>query len=25
MAGDDRDNLIWPMLMLEHWARTWLD
>jgi len=25
MAGDDRDNLLWPMLMLELWARTWLD
>ena len=25
MAGQDRDNLIWPMLMLELWARTWLD
>lgn len=25
MAGDDKDNLIWPMLMLELWARTWLD
>jgi asparagine synthase (glutamine-hydrolysing) len=25
MAGEDRDNLIWPMLMLELWARTWLD
>jgi asparagine synthase (glutamine-hydrolysing) len=24
-AGQDRDNLIWPMLMLELWARTWLD
>ena len=25
MAGEDRDSLIWPMLMLELWARTWLD
>ncbi len=25
MSGHDRDNLIWPMLMLELWARTWLD
>ena len=25
MAGDDKDNLLWPMLMLELWARTWLD
>jgi len=25
MAGEDRDNLLWPMLMLELWARTWLD
>jgi asparagine synthase (glutamine-hydrolysing) len=25
MAGNDRDNLLWPMLMLELWARTWLD
>jgi asparagine synthase (glutamine-hydrolysing) len=25
MSGEDRDNLIWPMLMLELWARTWLD
>jgi asparagine synthase (glutamine-hydrolysing) len=25
MAGKDQDNLIWPMLMLELWARTWLD
>ena len=25
MAGADKDNLIWPMLMLELWARTWLD
>jgi asparagine synthase (glutamine-hydrolysing) len=25
LAGEDKDNLIWPMLMLELWARTWLD
>lgn len=25
MAGNDKDNLLWPMLMLELWARTWLD
>jgi asparagine synthase (glutamine-hydrolysing) len=25
MAGDDKDNLLWPMLMLELWARTWFD
>ena len=25
MAGEDNDNIIWPMLMLELWARTWLD
>lgn len=25
MAGQDRDGLIWPMLMLELWARNWLD
>lgn len=25
MSGQDRDNLIWPMVMLELWARTWLD
>ena len=25
MSGEDKDNLIWPMLMLELWARTWLD
>jgi asparagine synthase (glutamine-hydrolysing) len=24
-AGEDKDNIIWPMLMLELWARTWLD
>ena len=25
MSGQDQDNLIWPMLILELWARTWLD
>ena len=25
MSGRDRDGLIWPMLMLELWARNWLD
>jgi len=25
MAGQDKDNIIWPMVMLELWARTWLD
>jgi asparagine synthase (glutamine-hydrolysing) len=25
MAGKDKDNLLWPILMLELWARTWLD
>jgi len=25
LAGVDKDNLLWPMLMLELWARTWLD
>lgn len=25
MIGQDKDNIIWPMLMLELWARTWLD
>jgi asparagine synthase (glutamine-hydrolysing) len=25
MAGKDQDNVLWPMLMLEIWARTWLD
>lgn len=25
MAGEEKDKLIWPMLMLELWARTWLD
>jgi asparagine synthase (glutamine-hydrolysing) len=25
MAGGDMDNQLWPILMLELWARTWLD
>ena len=25
MASENRDNVIWPILMLELWARTWLD
>jgi len=25
MNGQDRDNLIWPILMIELWARNWLD
>ena len=25
MEGEDKDNLLWPVLMLELWARTWLD
>ena len=25
MSGVDKDSQIWPMLMLELWARTWLD
>ena len=25
LAGQDKDNQLWPMLMLELWARTWLD
>jgi asparagine synthase (glutamine-hydrolysing) len=25
MAGEDQDNVLWPMLMIELWARTWLD
>jgi asparagine synthase (glutamine-hydrolysing) len=25
MAGEDKDNIIWPILMLELWARAWLD
>lgn len=25
MNGEDKDHIIWPMLMLELWARTWLD
>ena len=25
MSGKDQDNLLWPMLVLELWARNWLD
>ena len=25
MLGADKDNILWPILMLELWARTWLD
>jgi len=25
MSGHDRDSILWPMLMLELWARNWLD
>ncbi len=25
MEGQDKDSLLWPMLMLELWAKTWLD
>jgi asparagine synthase (glutamine-hydrolysing) len=25
MNGIDKDNVIWPMLMLELWTRTWVD
>ena len=25
MSGIDKDNVIWPILMLELWARTWVD
>jgi asparagine synthase (glutamine-hydrolysing) len=25
MAGKDQDNILWPILMLELWARTWFD
>ena len=25
MAGKDKDNVLWPALMLELWARRWLD
>jgi len=25
LIGEDKDNLLWPILMLELWARTWLD
>ena len=24
-SGLDRDHLIWPVLMIEMWAREWLD
>jgi asparagine synthase (glutamine-hydrolysing) len=25
LEGKDMDNILWPMLVLELWARTWLD
>jgi asparagine synthase (glutamine-hydrolysing) len=25
MSGKDKDNVLWPMLMLELWAKAWLD
>jgi asparagine synthase (glutamine-hydrolysing) len=25
LKGEDKDNILWPMLMIELWARTWLD
>ena len=25
MCGQDKDNILWPILMLELWARTWFD
>jgi asparagine synthase (glutamine-hydrolysing) len=25
MAGEDKDSILWPILMLELWARSWLD
>jgi asparagine synthase (glutamine-hydrolysing) len=25
MTGEDKDHILWPILMLELWARTWLD
>jgi asparagine synthase (glutamine-hydrolysing) len=25
MIGEDKDHILWPILMLELWARTWLD
>ena len=25
MTGEDKDNILWPILMLELWARNWLD
>jgi asparagine synthase (glutamine-hydrolysing) len=24
-GGSDRDNILWPLLMIELWAQTWLD
>jgi asparagine synthase (glutamine-hydrolysing) len=25
IGGQDKDNILWPMLMLELWAKTWID
>jgi asparagine synthase (glutamine-hydrolysing) len=25
MNGTDKDSILWPLLILELWARTWLD
>jgi asparagine synthase (glutamine-hydrolysing) len=25
MTGEDKDHILWPILMIELWARTWLD
>jgi hypothetical protein len=25
MGGQDKDSVLWPMFILELWARTWLD
>ena len=25
MGGEDKDSILWPILILELWARTWLD
>jgi asparagine synthase (glutamine-hydrolysing) len=25
LKGDDKDSILWPLLMIELWARTWLD
>lgn len=25
LSGSDQDNVLWPMLMLELWAKNWLD